>query len=162
MHFLTSSQKAYPNLRHQFTHGMMDSKSFTEFSKFLNAVTAVSFAKPTVGLSTHACTLSRAETELSALVTNGLFGTGVDNFVRGIKKIQHELCTLDSTSDAPGNSMPRVRDAFEKTSEYSRKRVSKSQWKDLVLSLRMAGVRLLHYSQAVQELMPLQGAAHAW
>ena len=74
MHFLTSKQKTHPNQRFQSCADSMDTQSFDQFSRFLNSDTAMSVSKRTIGISTHASTLSHREQELNPFVTKGIHG----------------------------------------------------------------------------------------
>ena len=152
-HFLTSKQKPSPNQRHQFTDRGMDTKGFAEFAKSINSDTALALCKPAIGISVHACTLSRADIELSPYVNKGILGKGIVAFIREMEKITDTLKTLDSSSDSAGRGFTTMQRDVDKLAEYMKKLHSSSTWKDLVVNLRSAGVRLMHYAQALQELM---------
>ena len=156
-HFMTSKQKTHPNQRFQFCADSMDTKSFDQFSRFLNSDTAVAMSKPAVGISTHASTLSHCEEELRPFLTKGIYGKAIDTFIKNMEKIQQSLKTIDSFSDRPGRDFDTMLRDVENTAEHMKKLYGNAKWKEFVVSMRAAGVRLMHYSQALQELMVVLG-----
>ena len=106
-HFFTPKQKTHPNKRFQYCAESMN--------------TPVAVSKPTVWISTHASPLSRCEHELNPFVTKGIYGKGIDTFIKKMAKLQDSPKTLDSFSDRLGPEYDSMVCGLEPTAEHMEK-----------------------------------------
>ena len=82
----------------------------------------------------------------------------METCAKSLSKLGEPLKTMDSMSDRPGRSLEVLQRDVDKIADQMRKLHGRADWKDLVVNMRCAGVGLLHFSQALQEIMVLFGA----
>ena len=157
-HFLTSGMKPIRNLSGQFTKESIDLKSYDEFAALLTAETSSVLSRPAVGMSYHMATLSKAAEELMPYVNARILGSGVSNLVTQLQKLEPEYACLNSFADgADRRTEQEHQSAIQRTARQFQKMHASNDFQQLTLSMRQAGVRLLHYSQALAELMAFWG-----
>ena len=157
-HFLTSGMKPIRNLSGQYTRENIDLKSYEEFAALLTAETSSVLSRPAIGMSYHMATLSRAAEELLPYVDARILGSGVSNLVTQLQKLDPEYACLNSFADgADRRTEQEHQSAIERTARQFQKMHASHGFQQLTLSMRQAGVRLLHYSQALAELMAFWG-----
>ena len=157
-HFLTSGMKPIRNLSGQFTRENMDFKSYEDFAAMFTAETSSLLSHPAIGMSYHMATLSNATDELMPYVNARILGPGISNLVTQLLSLDPEYACLNTF--AHGTDRRREHDhqaATQRTARYFQMMHTNQDFQQLTLSMRQAGVRLLHFSQALAELMAFLG-----
>ena len=157
-HFLTSGMKPIRNLSGQFTRENMDFKSYEDLAAMFTAGTSSLLSRTAIGMPYHMATLSDATGEVMPYVNARILGLGISNMVTQLQKLDPEYVCLNTFADgADRRGEHDHQAAIQRTACYFQKKHTNQDFQQPTLSMRQAGVRLLHFSQALAELKAFSG-----
>ena len=143
------------NLSGQFTRENIDIESHEDFASMFTTETSSLLSRPAIGMSYHMATLWKATEELSPCVSARILGPGISNLVTQLQKLgprvrlSQNVCSRGGQEERTRTSGRRSPNSTIHPENAHESRLSAAH----TLSMRQAGVRPQHFSQALAELM---------